>query len=338
MRVSWLIPVRDGARWLHAAVASALAECGLDDEVIVCDDGSSDAPQSVLPADARVRFLEAPAAGIACALERGRAAAQGTFLARLDADDEALSGRIAAQLALIQSDERIGAVGGAVRMRPVEGIGATSMDIGARSSSGEGMLVWAVWLNSVTDPMRDLYVECPLLHPAMLLRASALAQVGGWRQGNFPEDYDLVLRLADAGWRLGTVAREVVWMRDLPSRLSRTDPRYAPERFDELKRASLAQGLLRTPRKVVLWGGKGAGKEWLRWLLAQGHTVPCVLDIGRAHARLGVPVVAPDAVRNIECDLVLVAVGRRGAREEIRARARSLRPDLEEPRTLLFVR
>ncbi len=36
--VSWLIPVRNGRRWLAEALASALAECGPEDEVIVVDD------------------------------------------------------------------------------------------------------------------------------------------------------------------------------------------------------------------------------------------------------------------------------------------------------------
>ncbi len=320
LRVSWLIPVRDGAAWLGESVASALAECGGDDEVVVVDDGSTDDPASVLPADPRVVLIRQPPRGIAAALETGRAAATGALIARLDADDVALPGRIEAQLVALAADPRLAAVGGGARL------------IG---SLGSGMARYVAWVNGLTNPRpglleESLLVESPLFHPAVTLRAEALSAVGGWRDGDFPEDYDLWLRLVAAGYRIGAVDREVVVISDRPRRLTRTDPRYRRAAFSNLKMAHLAATRLRTPQRVVVWGAGRSARPWIRWLLGQGHTVPVVIDLFHRTQRQGIPVRAPEALEGVELDCLLVAVGAQGARAEIRAMLAALRPELRE--------
>ncbi len=317
-RVSWLIPVRDGAQWLGAAVRSALADSLPDDELIVVDDGSADAPESVLPADPRIRLLHQPPLGIVAALEAGRAVAGGDLIARLDCDDLVIPGRLAAQRPLF-CDPAIAAVGGQARA-------ISDGDV------PEGMAHYVAWVNGLLDPHRELLVESPMFHPATTLRASAVAAIGGYRQGPFPEDYDLFLRLAAAGFRLTNLQREVLFWRDRPGRLTRTDPRYARAAYLPLKQAWLANGPLRTPRRVVLWGGNRTCRPWLRWLLEAGHDVPCLVDLAPFVSRRERPVVRPEAIITERFDLLLVAVGSRGARDEIRARIRMLRPDLVEGR------
>ncbi len=318
MRVSWLIPVRDGARWLGEAVRSALADSLPGDELIVVDDGSVDEPQSVLPADPRLRLLRQPPLGIVAALEAGRAAALGELIARLDCDDIVLPGRLAAQRPLFQ-DPAVAAVGGQARAI-------------ADGDVPEGMARYVAWVNSLDDPHRELLVESPMFHPATTLRASAVSAIGGYRQGPFPEDYDLFLRLASAGFRLTNLRQEVLLWRDRPGRLTRTDPRYSRPAFLPLKQAWLAGSPLRTARRVVLWGGNRTGRPWLRWLLDAGHDVPCVVDLPAVGSRRGRPVVPPEAIVSERFDLLLVAVGANGANDDVRAQIQRLRPDMVEGR------
>lgn len=319
MRVSWLIPVRNGARWLGEAVRSALADSEPDDEVVVVDDGSTDAPASVLPADARVRLIVQPPRGIVAALETGRAAARHPLLARLDCDDLVVPGRLEAQRRCFV-DPGVVAVGGMAR---------AIADTGAVP---EGMARYVRWVNSVEHPERELLVESPMFHPATTLRASAVAAIGGYRHGPFPEDYDLFLRLHTAGGRLYNLRQEVLAWRDRPGRLTRTDPRYDRTAFLPLKQAWLSAGPLARPRRVVLWGANRAGRPWTPWLLAGGHDVPFVVDIGPYTSRHGRPVLGPEAITDAEFDLLLVAVGKRGARDSIREDIQRLRPDLVEGR------
>jgi hypothetical protein len=317
-RVGWLIPVRDAARWLGEAVRSALDECAPGDEVLVVDDGSRDDPASVLPVDPRLRLLTQPPLGIVAAMERGRRALDTPLVARLDADDVALPGRIAAQRAAMAADPCLGAIGGRARMRADSGV------------VPEGMRRYTEWVNSLANPALGLLVESPLFHPATLLRAAAVDAVGGYRDGPFPEDYDLWLRLVEAGWGIAAVPDDVVLLRDRPGRLTRTDPRYARAAFGPLKRGWVGRVLLPAPRRVVVWGAGQEGTPWIRWLLAEGHTVPAALDIKPGTTRHGVPVLPPEALPTLAFDLLLVAVGARGARDEIRGRISTMRPDLVE--------
>ena len=258
-----------------------------------------------------------PPLGIVAALERGRSEAKGRYLARMDADDLSLPGRLAAQLRLLEADSRLGAVGGGVLLR---------------DALGSGMQRYVDWLNQIVDPMQELLVESPLSHPAATLRAEAVAAVGGYHNGDFPEDYDLWLRLVAGGWRLGAVPERVVLLRDRPDRLTRTDPRYSAHAFQRLKMEFLAK---RLPRRVLLWGAGKAGRPWGRWLRAQGVELLGVLDIqaGRGPTeRQGVPVVPIEMLEKLDFDLLLVAVGAAGARAEIRSRIATLRPELVEGR------
>ncbi|MES2637957.1 MAG: glycosyltransferase [Myxococcota bacterium] len=324
-RVGWLIPVRDAARWLGEAVRSALDECAPGDEVLVVDDGSQDDPLSVLPVDPRLRVIHQPPLGIVAAMERGRRALDTPLIARLDADDVALPGRIAAQRAVLAADPTLGAVGGRARMRADTG------------EVPEGMRVYTEWVNSLTEPRIGLLVESPLFHPAVLMRAAAVEAVGGYRDGPFPEDYDLWLRLVAAGYGIAAVPQDVVILRDRPGRLTRTDPRYARAAFLPLKHEWAARVLLPTRRRVVVWGAGQAGKPWIRWLVEQGHDVVAALDLKPGTTRYGAPVLRPEALSRLapnclEMDLLLVAVGARGAREEIRRRIAEMRPELVEGR------
>lgn len=315
---SWLIPVRDGVRWLGRAVGSALADSGPEDEIWVIDDGSTDDPGSVLPRDPRIRLLRQGPLGIARALEHGRQAASGAFLVRLDADDVSLPGRMGRQRAALLADPGLGVVGGQARMVREDG------------PVPEGMARYLAWVNGLRDLRAALLIESPLFHPATMLRAEAVAAVGGWRQGDLPEDYDLWLRLAGAGFGLAAVDQPVVQLLDRPDRLTRTDPRYRRSAFRGLKIAWARAHLAGPGTRVVVWGAGREGRPWIRAMRAAGAALPFVVDLRAGGQRQGVPIRTAEALVGAELDLLLVAVGARGARDLIRKRLHALRPDLQE--------
>ena len=112
--VSVVMPVRNGEQYVVKALRSVLAQKGVDLEVVVVDDGSTDAtrPRVEAVGDPRVRIVDGPQQGVAAAMNAGLDAALGRFVARCDSDDVFLPGRLAQQMAFLDEAPHYGAVCG----------------------------------------------------------------------------------------------------------------------------------------------------------------------------------------------------------------------------------
>jgi GT2 family glycosyltransferase len=315
-RVSVLMPVRDAARTVRAAAASILRQTERDLALVCVDDGSSDGTPAILARlaerDRRVEVVRGPGEGIARALGRGLARCDGEVVARMDADDVAHPERLARQVEALAAEPALAAVGSAVSLFP-------------RRDVRDGMRRYAAWLNALTTPdlvRRDLFVEAPLVHPAAAIRRGALEAAGGWRDGPFPEDYDLWLRLAEAGGALTNVPAPLLAWRESPGRLTRTDPRYALARHVALKCAYLARGPLARRREVAVWGAGETGRAFADALAREGIAVALFVEVDRkkiGRTVRGAPVVSWEQVARVRGLPLLVAVGAPGARDLIRA-------------------
>jgi glycosyltransferase involved in cell wall biosynthesis len=313
--VSVLLPVRDEEPFLAEALASLSASTLADFEAIVVDDGSVDGSAAIARAharrDRRFRALEQPPAGLVAALERARAAARGRYLARMDGDDVALPERLELQVAVLEA-EGLAACGGGIEYFPAEAV-------------RDGARRYARWLNGLVTleaAARDVFVECPLAHPTLLMRRDAVAAVGGYREHGWPEDYDLVLRLWAAGFRFRNVPEVVLRWREHPARLSRTDPSFSQAAFVRCKVHHLRSTLLRG-RNAVVWGAGPVGKAFARELARQGTAVAAFVDVDpRKLGRrvYGIPVVPVEEAPRYAAALALGAV----AGDEGRARVREL--------------
>jgi hypothetical protein len=189
----------------------------------------------------------------------------------------------------------------------------------------DGMRRYVAWLNSLTAPAlvaRDLFVEAPLVHPATLLRRAPLEAAGGWRDGPFPEDYDLWLRLAAAGGGLTNLPVTLLDWRESPGRLTRTDGRYALARHVALKCRALAAGPLAGVPEVALWGAGETGRAFADALAAVGLRVVAFVEVDRkkiGRTIRGAPVRSYEEVAGLRGLPLLVTVGAPGARDLIRA-------------------
>jgi glycosyltransferase involved in cell wall biosynthesis len=104
MRISVVVPVRDGERHLGAALDSLLAQDRPPDELLVVDDGSADGSAALARAVPGVRVLELEGRGPAAARNAGVAAATGEAIAFLDADDLADPRRLLLQERVLVGD------------------------------------------------------------------------------------------------------------------------------------------------------------------------------------------------------------------------------------------
>jgi glycosyltransferase involved in cell wall biosynthesis len=113
--VSVVVAVRDGERYLAETLDSILGQSVPPREVVVVDDGSTDATQAVLePYAGRVRIVAQEPEGVAAALNRGVAASNGELLAFLDADDVWPPTSLECRLARLTGSDRPEAVFGRI--------------------------------------------------------------------------------------------------------------------------------------------------------------------------------------------------------------------------------
>jgi glycosyltransferase involved in cell wall biosynthesis len=308
--VSVILPAWNSERTIRRAVDSILRQSVRELELVVVDDGSTDGTVAVATAggDARVRVLSGDHAGVAAAMNRGVAAARAPLIARMDADDFAHPRRIERQLDHLHS-QRLDVVGGLVRIIDAEGRPVPSLER------------YETWVNGCRDHesiAAHRFVESPLVNPTVLARRAVFEP--GCRAGDFPEDYDLWLRVIAAGFRCGKVNEVVLDWTDGPDRLTRSSDRYSFAAFDRCRREHLLNGPLREAATVNLWGAGQTGKPWLRWLHSADKHVGFVVDVApnkigkRIH---GVPVIDAGDLPQAGGAPLLIAVGATGARELI---------------------
>jgi len=100
--VSAVIPVYNGAGFIHRALDSVLAQTHPVEQIIVVDDGSTDKTASAVSEyGGRVEYIYQPNAGAAAARNTGIRAVRGDWVAFLDSDDEWLPDRLARQFELV---------------------------------------------------------------------------------------------------------------------------------------------------------------------------------------------------------------------------------------------
>lgn len=332
-RTSFLLPVRDGESTLEAAITSICCQTDPDFELLIVDDNSSDQTLSLSQSvdDSRIRVLINPGNGLVDALNFGLEQARGTYIARMDADDRAVSNRLERQLPYFQ-EPSLGVLDGQVEFFTTHG------------PVPRGMNIYGSWVNSVITPEdfdRELLVESPVVHPAATYRRDVVQAIGGYRDGPFPEDYDLWLRLHAAGFRLQKVPETLVHMRDHADRLTRTDPRYNRAGFRLVRQEWLASTQLTEPKRIVLFGSGKESGPWLRWLKDHGHTVTAIVDVAPdriGRQRLGVPIISIQQLQDVDADFGLFLVSARGARQHVRPALKQLKPDWVEGRDWWAVR
>lgn len=308
--ISVLMPVRDAHETVEAAIASVQAQTIADWELVIVDDGSRDGTlellQQLAVSEQRIVLIQQEPQGIAEALNRGLASCRGAFVARMDADDVMSERRLELQSAFLAANRDCGLVSCRVRF----------------GGSEPGYAAHVDWINSLTksDEMSlRRFVEAPVAHPSVMFRRELIETHGGYRDGPFPEDYELWLRWLEAGVKFAKVDEALLTWNDPPQRLSRTDTRYSVEAFYAMKCLYIKRWLEKhaTGREVWLWG---AGRITRRRFDALPVTGFIDVDAAkRGQHRDGRVVRLADDLPERETSFILAGVGARGAREAIHA-------------------
>lgn len=319
---SVLMPARNAERTIGETLDSIASQTLSDYEVIVVDDGSTDATRAIVEdraqADSRIHLLTNPDSGLVAALNAGLEVTRAELVARMDADDIMDARRLELQCQWMHDHRDVAVVGSRVRVFSADGVAA-------------GYRHYEAWLNSTLDHDEisvQRFYESPLAHPSVMFRKHAVRNAGGYRHGDFPEDYELWLRLHDTGARFQKLPEVLLYWRDYDSRTSRSDSRYSDSGFANVRNHYLLKDpRIRAERGVWVCGAGHKTRKRVRPLVDAGMQINGWVDIDtkKTGRRLwGAPVVHYDDVGDDLGDdpgrFFLVMVRSHGAQMQIRAK------------------
>jgi len=312
--ISVIMPVHNAGCYLIPAVTSILQQSYETLELILVDDRSCDGAIHNLPVsltqDLRFRVVSSTTPGVVAAMQTGVGYMSGDFVARMDADDIAMPDRLLKQLNYLQQHPEIGIAGAQV-------------EIFSDGPLGQGFQLYQQWINALCDPediAREIFIESPIPNPTAMFRTQVYTSLGGYRDPEWAEDYDMWLRAHARGIKMGKPDGMLLKWRDHDRRLTRCDARYDNDLFLKAKAYFLSRGQLQQ-RAAIIWGTGPTGCCLYDRLNEQQVEVVAFVDVhprrigGR---KRGLPVLPADAISEPRDELIVAAVGARGARQEIR--------------------
>jgi O-antigen biosynthesis protein len=185
-KVSVIMSVYNGAKYLESAIDSIISQTYRNFEFIIINDGSTDDTSRILASyhDDRIIILNnSQNIGLTKSLNRGIASSRGELIARQDADDVSMPERLKYQVEYMDAHPGTGLLGTCVKWIDAEG-----------AISGDGIFA--------TKPDRiqaELLSSIPFLHGTFILRRSCMNEMGMGYNEEIPvaQDCDLLFRISE---------------------------------------------------------------------------------------------------------------------------------------------
>jgi glycosyltransferase involved in cell wall biosynthesis len=210
--VSVVLPVYNCPQYVGEAIDSILGQTFGDFELIVIDDGSTDATPDVVRgfSDPRIHFIVQANMGLPATLNRGIESARGRYVARQDQDDISLPQRFEKQVSYLDAHPRCGLVGTWAEIWHEN----TKTHRAHRHAGDSTTLKFELMFNN------------PFVHSSVMLRKDTLQGVGGYSTDSArqpPEDYELWSRIARE-YDVANIPEALQIYREVDSSMSRADP------------------------------------------------------------------------------------------------------------------
>jgi glycosyltransferase involved in cell wall biosynthesis len=208
--ISVAMSVYNGERFLVEAVDSVLAQSFGDFELLILDDGSSDATPRILrdyaARDPRVRPIIRENRGLIASLNQLLAEARAPLIARMDADDICQPNRFERQIAFLAGNPDYGVVGSAAYDIDENGGPYPAPDHPPPLTHEE--------------VLATIELRPPLCHPSVMARRDIMLAAGGYHAAfRHCEDYDLWLRLASRT-KIGNLPEKLLCYRRTEGQIS----------------------------------------------------------------------------------------------------------------------
>lgn len=255
------MPVKNAGAYLVACINSIIKQTEGNWQLVAINDHSTDDSLAYLlehaKKDKRIEVYNNAGNGIIDALRLAYAKSKGDLITRMDADDIMAADKLTLlKQALLNNGAGYVAVG--------------AVEYFSEKTLGNGYLKYANWLNELTQHHQnfsELYKECVVPSPCWMVYKTDLDACGAFDADVYPEDYDLCFRFYAQKLRIVGMSKVIHYWRDYPNRTSRTDEKYADNRFLDLKLHYFLKLDYRHTQNLTLWGAGDKGKYLARQLL-----------------------------------------------------------------------
>ena len=180
-KVTVLMPVYNGEKYLKKSIESILDQTFTDFEFLIIDDGSTDESLELIKSydDTRIKIIvHEQNKGLIKTLNEGIELAAGDYVARMDGDDVSLPERLEKQIAFMDNNQDVAVCGTWTKSMNENGKIVSTM----KSLSGI-LLKYNYWKPS------------PMIHPSVMMRKSLIKEFLFSVDAASAEDYDLWLRI-----------------------------------------------------------------------------------------------------------------------------------------------
>ena len=269
--VSVLLPFHNAGTTIGECIDSILAQSLHDFEIIAVNDFSDDASLQVLQQydDVRLKIIDNQQRGLVPALNTGLRYCKAPLVARMDADDIMHTGRLEKQCRYLHRHDDVVLLATQARKFPAAAI-------------RNGYREYMRWQNAVLsheDIHNQIYIESPFAHPSVMFRRDSVVAAGAYKQGEFPEDYELWLRLLHMGHRMEKLGEVLLDWRESEKRLSRVSGNYSRDAFDFIRADYLSRDKRIHNKPIAFWGAGRKTRKRVQYLLDKGYEPVAWIDI-----------------------------------------------------------
>lgn len=317
-KVSVLLPFHEPGEFFSDALTSTLHQYGVNFEVVLVannpDHGSMQTALRMAAAHPIIKLVHENRQGISHALNCGLKHCSGEYIARMDADDIMLPGRLAFQSDYLDANDDTDVVSGLVIEEKEH----------QELHQTDGMKEYTGTVNDLLthqSMFHHRFIDAPVIHPSVMFRKKLIDRFGDYNTAEIPEDFEMWLRWFDENVRFAKLNLPVLMWRDHAKRLTRSAPSYSSHAFDLVRMHYLSRFLsnqMKPGKALWIWGAGKYARRKIRLLPADTVPVEGFIDVDLNASVAGFPVMHYTTLPPPGKMFIVSLVSNRGKYHEIR--------------------
>lgn len=307
--ISVVLPFYLASKTLEQAIQSVLAQSYKHFELILVANNADEESLQIAKkysSLSNVKLHFEAQQGVVFAMNTACRLAKCKWIARMDADDIWHPDKLKAQMDFLMDHPNIEVVG-------------CQWNLGA-SNSTEGLLAYQAWQNAILTPsqiQQNIFVELPIANPSLLFKADLLQRFGFYKKGDFPEDYEMLLRWNNESVQMAKIKAEYLNWNNYPNRLTTSDAAYSKNAFNYIRCKYLARYLEQLNiDEIWVWGAGRKSRRFADELSQYGIKIVGYIDIVANKTSL-LPCIHYSQINKQKQAFIVSFVSNRNKRQEV---------------------